>query len=1123
MAGRQVVQLQHGERIDALMPLAAELVATGGADGTVRIWDLATGSLLRVITDRKLIGVSNDGRRVAVARMSSLLGMPVQEPGEWRDVNSGKAAAFELAAFAPVSGTGPIRRIRLRDDGGWIALDEAGTEIAKLSPPGPEASPWGFWSQGDWLVGQVRHSVAPDIATAADEGPLVVWRRGQLDWHLLPLDGELRGVDPTGRWAVFQRFSPNHSDDALELRALDLRTERRDAAQTLGELIERGPSARVDHVAFAPDGHAVAVTGHGALSVYRLADRTLAWRRNAREVTDTTPDDRLETFEEPAWTADGRLVAARTPAGLYAFDAASGHPRGALGAQPRDPHHAGRRQQILRFDGNDVLFVQTGRRLQRWSLGDGSLAASSYVPVFDDGMDGDYAEGFVPVPGGTMRILLRDGLTLEGREREIAAPASISDPCPQGYALAIEMLRGLEPLAPRLKLEIPTRLEFPPAPGARTAACSPLGFPYGRSGELDRKLDRGRFLATTAEDAAAILDLGTGAITPLEGGGVIRDTQWEASGTLISGHVLESRGAATGPATVWDAAGKRLWQAPRGEIVAVAPDGRRAAYLSVSWLPHQVERGELVIVALPDGAELSRVVVPGASEMPSDFGRLGVWRGRDEVLWVTRDGLVSVASDQVRRVGGGGSPIYQVVASPDGTRLATVSADGALRVWGAERLALLASLAEFEDGEWLAFTPGGAFTGSPEAAERVAWVFDDGPTPEAFRFEQFAKTHRRPDLVARRLAGEDVDAPPLRRPPTARISAGPATNGVATVAIDATSRGRVDTVRLYVEGREAGERAVCAHTAQVAIDAPLLGGSNRLTAVAFDTDGLASNPAQIELASPGGERPDLWIVSVGVGRYPKLPAEAQLAAPGDDARAVVAAFEAQAGPGKTYARIHATTLVDEAATVASVDAALAGLAKMAPRDVALVFLAGHGAKPQADDMVFLTSAVESAAPAELKRAGIGWRQLGERLGSLPGRALVLLDACHAGHLTRELVVPNDATARALGGRGGVVVFAAAKGRQPSFEPGNTRSLRLVDRDPAVASVLGEGNHGLFTAAILASLGSRQTDRDGDGAIELGELIDEVTWRVSRDTHGAQTPWVARREMFGDFAVASPPK
>ena len=62
---------------------------------------------------------------------------------------------------------------------------------------------------------------------------------------------------------------------------------------------------------------------------------------------------------------------------------------------------------------------------------------------------------------------------------------------------------------------------------------------------------------------------------------------------------------------------------------------------------------------------------------------------------------------------------------------------------------------------------------------------------------------------------------------------------------------------------------------------------------------------------------------------------------------------------------------------------------------------------------------------------------------------------------------------------------------------------------------------MFTAALLASLDSTDTDRNEDGAVQLSELIDDVTMRVIRATGGLQTPWVARRELFGDFRISSP--
>ncbi len=52
------------------------------------------------------------------------------------------------------------------------------------------------------------------------------------------------------------------------------------------------------------------------------------------------------------------------------------------------------------------------------------------------------------------------------------------------------------------------------------------------------------------------------------------------------------------------------------------------------------------------------------------------------------------------------------------------------------------------------------------------------------------------------------------------------------------------------------------------------------------------------------------------------------------------------------------------------------------------------------------------------------------------------------------------------------------------------------------------------------MGSRapDTDKNHDGTVQVSELVDDVVTRVTKATGGAQTPWVARRELFGDFGL-----
>jgi uncharacterized caspase-like protein len=351
----------------------------------------------------------------------------------------------------------------------------------------------------------------------------------------------------------------------------------------------------------------------------------------------------------------------------------------------------------------------------------------------------------------------------------------------------------------------------------------------------------------------------------------------------------------------------------------------------------------------------------------------------------------------------------------------------------------------------------------------------------------------------------------------------------------ASSQSRVESVRVFAGGRAVAAAPVCAREGDVELKAPLAPGHNRLTVVAFDDRGFASNEATIDAEgapAAGAEAPEVWVVAVGVSRYPALPPELQLGVADDDARAVAAVFQTM--EGSAYSRAHAVTLTDAAVTPAAIRRAIADLRGMKPGDLAVVFFAGHGIKLGAsEDMMFLTGGpADPAEPAGgpltaalARRDGIGWKEIREALGAARGRVLVMLDACHSGHLTQEVVAPNEALAGALarGERASVVVLAAAKGRQLSLEPATSRGLELEEAEkPAVRFNVAEP-HGFFTGALLAALADPSTDRDESGTIEASELIDEVKGRVTRLTRGAQTPWVAKRDVFGDFALARSPK
>ena len=63
--------------------------------------------------------------------------------------------------------------------------------------------------------------------------------------------------------------------------------------------------------------------------------------------------------------------------------------------------------------------------------------------------------------------------------------------------------------------------------------------------------------------------------------------------------------------------------------------------------------------------------------------------------------------------------------------------------------------------------------------------------------------------------------------------------------------------------------------------------------------------------------------------------------------------------------------------------------------------------------------------------------------------------------------------------------------------------------------------GAFTYALTQGLGpkAKEADRNGNGFVEFMELVDYVGKSVNATTKGEQTPWLSRKELFGDLAIA----
>ena len=556
----------------------------------------------------------------------------------------------------------------------------------------------------------------------------------------------------------------------------------------------------------------------------------------------------------------------------------------------------------------------------------------------------------------------------------------------------------------------------------------------------------------------------------------------------------------------------RLWQVATGRQIrsnedksgwihstAFSPDGR--FLFTGSWKTvtiWNVSSGEPVRTFNKHRGNVTDISV-------SPDGRLAISGGdRQGVkIWETANGQERIDIrghlDAIRAVG----------FSLGGRHADTAGDDQTHRIWDVDTGAEIARMVSSNDGEWLIVTPDGYYATSPEGAGLLHWVEDGGM--ETFTYEQFKSIFNRPQIIQDRLSGKSGagrPAPTITSPPSVSIPGHQTLSRVARktypLEVSAVSDQSLRAIRVFTNGKPAKALPVNAKVVHQTLDIPLYAGLNRITAVAWDEKDFSSNPKYTDIICdyPNLPQTNLYVLSVGVSDYPNLSPTWNLQFAHTDAQALANALDSQ--QESVFGSVSTKLSVNQMATVKGITGELEALDKIGKNDIAVIFMAGHGVRDENGTFYFLTSDAMMGHP---ESGGISWDMLGEYLARIKGRVILLLDACHSGSLVRQTIVPNDELAGAFfsGKRNGIMVFSASKGRQYSFE----------------SSDIGSG-YGIFTYALIQGLTSKSNEADlnNNGYVEFLELVDYVSQYVDHETLGAQTPWLSRKELFGDLPIAA---
>ena len=457
--------------------------------------------------------------------------------------------------------------------------------------------------------------------------------------------------------------------------------------------------------------------------------------------------------------------------------------------------------------------------------------------------------------------------------------------------------------------------------------------------------------------------------------------------------------------------------------------------------------------------------------------------------------------------------------SKDGARLASGSQDGSIRVWDLRKKKELLSLFALNESDYVIATPDNYYMSSRNGLAGVSFRVGD----RAFPFEQFDLKYNRPDLVLTALGaaseelfngyrslvqerlqrlgvsaeqlGDDFHLPELHI-----ISPGPATSttqATARFSVRANdSELRLDRLNVYVDGVSIyGSKGINLRNRQATnlrheVTIPLSDGPNKIQVSVVNEKGAESLAETINITYTGPSRDQrLYLLSVGVTKY--RDPQNNLRYPASDARAQESFWSEQIGRFKT---VISMVITDEDATAERIRAARSFLGKAGANDVVILFLAGHGVVDKDGKYYFGTSDINMGIPSQ---KGLSYGDIEKLLDGISARRkLVLVDTCYAGgSFQDELLRERFADLR----RGtGAHIIAASRATQEAEEP-------------------NEFGSGTFTWSILDGLRGK-ADSNSDKQVTVSELRDYVASQVPVLSRDRQKPSVKAENLDLDFTL-----
>ncbi|MFN3404374.1 MAG: caspase family protein [Cytophagaceae bacterium] len=470
----------------------------------------------------------------------------------------------------------------------------------------------------------------------------------------------------------------------------------------------------------------------------------------------------------------------------------------------------------------------------------------------------------------------------------------------------------------------------------------------------------------------------------------------------------------------------------------------------------------------------------------------------------------------IRRLEGHKSEVTNLCLSESGKILASISIDGMVKLWNAEKGEEFYEHIHLGGKDWMAKTSEGYFNGTDKAFGYVHFVRE----LEVVSSEQMLDRFYRPDLLKQlnKTRGESF---PVKKaedilkqspPPTIKVSALPLSGtSDAEVYIKITNNGGgIDEIKFLHNGKRIPlpsdwksnipERGT---TITIKENVSLVHGYNQFEVSGYSKERIESAPSTAEIFSETGDKNSIChVFAVGIDIY-KNPS-LQLNYARDDAEAFAGLIKEKAP--KLFKNVVVHELYDKDATKKNILDTLVKLAQtIRKNDVFIFFYAGHGS--MADEKFYFIP-VESTRlydPAILNKEAIEAGILQHHLREIKAlKQIVIMDACHSGGSVELLAARGSSEEKAiaqLSRSAGIHILASSSEDQTSKE-------------------VKELGHGIFTYLLLNALKGEADGSPKDGKITVFELksyLDDQTPELNKKYSGKpQYPFTFSRGQ--DFPI-----